>query len=78
MTELLEQVIGQLKVLPDDQQDAIVARLLNEIKDEQMWGNRFEVTTDEQSDRMAELVRQEIAAGDIQLFPDDLLDQTES
>jgi hypothetical protein len=64
MTELLERVIAQLKTLPDEEQDAIAARLLAEIEDEQAWKAQFESTTDEQWDRMAEIVRQEIAAGD--------------
>ncbi|MGF1482308.1 MAG: hypothetical protein ACFB4I_22990 [Cyanophyceae cyanobacterium] len=73
MTELLERVIAQLKTLPADEQDAIAARLLVEIEDEQIWKAQFESTTDDQWDRMAEMVRQEIAAGDVtplaEVFP---------
>ncbi|MDV2996293.1 MAG: hypothetical protein N4J56_005947 [Chroococcidiopsis sp. SAG 2025] len=73
MTELLEQAIAQLKTLPADEQDAIAARLLAEMEDEQTWKAQFECTTDEQWDRIAEMVRQEIAAGDItplaEVFP---------
>jgi hypothetical protein len=65
MTELLERAIAQLKALPDDEQNAIAARLLAEMEDEQTWKTQFESTTDDQWDRMAEMVRQEIAAGDI-------------
>jgi RNA polymerase-interacting CarD/CdnL/TRCF family regulator len=65
MTELLERAIAQLKTLPVDEQDAIAARLLAEMEDEQTWKAQFESTTDAQWDRMAEMVRQEIAAGDI-------------
>ena len=65
MTELLEQAIAQLKTLPADEQDAIAARLLAEMEDEQTWKAQFESTTDNQWDRMAEMVRQEIAAGDV-------------
>ena len=57
MTKLLEQVIAQLKTLPADEQDAIAARLLAEMEDEQKWKAQFESTTDEQWDRMAEMVR---------------------
>jgi hypothetical protein len=53
-----------LKTLPDEEQDALAARLLAEMEDEQAWKAQFESTTDEQWDRMAEMVRQEIAAGD--------------
>jgi hypothetical protein len=73
MTELLERAITQLKTLPADEQDAIAARLLAEMEDEQRWKAQFESTTDDQWDRMAEMVRQEIAAGDIaplaEVFP---------
>jgi hypothetical protein len=73
MTELLERVIAQLKTLPADEQDAIAARLLAELEDEQVWKTQFESTTDEQWDHMAEMVRQEIVAGDItplaEVFP---------
>jgi len=34
MTQLLEEAIAQLKQLPEDQQDAIAARLLAEIQTE--------------------------------------------
>jgi hypothetical protein len=54
-----------LKTLPADEQNAIAARLLAEMEDEQRWKSQFESTTDDQWDRMAEIVRQEIAAGDI-------------
>lgn len=65
MTELLERVIAQLKTLPADEQDAIAARLLAELEDEQVWKAQFEATTDDQWDHIAEMVRKEIAAGDI-------------
>jgi hypothetical protein len=73
MTELLERVIAQLKTLPADEQDAIAARLLAEMEDEQIWKAQFESTTHEQWDRIADRVRQEIAAGDVtplaEVFP---------
>ncbi len=73
MTELLERVIVQLKKLSDDEQDAIAARLLAELDDEQVWKAQFESTTDDQWDRIAEMACQEIVAGDItplaEVFP---------
>ena len=65
MTELLERAIAQLKTLSADEQDAIAARLLTELEDERAWKAQFEATTDAQWDSIAEIVRQEIAAGDI-------------
>ncbi|HEY9750696.1 MAG TPA: hypothetical protein V6C63_18590 [Allocoleopsis sp.] len=64
MTELLSRVIAELEKLPDDQQDAIATRLLAELKDEQAWESRLQSTTDEQWDRIAEIVRQDIANGE--------------
>ena len=63
MTKLLEQAIDQIEKLPDDAQDAIAARLLMELADENEWNARFAATTDAHWDRMAEMVRREIAAG---------------
>jgi hypothetical protein len=65
MTELLERAIAQLKTLSTDEQDAIASRVLAEIEDERVWKAKFEATTDDQWDRIAEKVRQDIAAGDI-------------
>ncbi|MEA5508956.1 prevent-host-death protein [Crocosphaera sp. UHCC 0190] len=36
MTELLQQVITELKKLPPDQQDAIASRLMAELKEKQL------------------------------------------
>lgn len=64
MTKLLQQAIAQIKQLPSDQQDAIAARFLAELEDEQKWENRFAATTDAQWDQMAAMVRQEISKGE--------------
>ncbi|MGL5806696.1 MAG: hypothetical protein ACRC2R_14335 [Xenococcaceae cyanobacterium] len=61
MTELLRVAIAQIKKLPPEQQDAIAARFLAELQDEQKWEASFDATTDEQWDDMAAMVRQEIA-----------------
>jgi hypothetical protein len=63
MTELLQQAIAQIQKLPPARQDAIAAQVLAELQDEQKWENRFAATTDEQWDRMAAMVREEIAEG---------------
>jgi hypothetical protein len=73
MTELLQRAIAQIQELPPDQQDAIAARFLAELQDEQKWETRFAETTDDQWDQMAAMVRQEIMAGEIipldEVFP---------
>jgi len=58
MTELLEQVIAQLKALSADEQDAIASRLLAEM-DEQTWKTLYESAPDDQWHRIAQMVQQE-------------------
>ena len=74
ITELLQRTIAELEKLPADEQDTIAKRLLAELEDEQAWSARFKATTDEQWDRLAATVRQEIATGDLvpldEVFPD--------
>jgi hypothetical protein len=53
VTELLERVLAQLKSIFADEQDAIAARLLAEMEDEQTWKIQFDATTDDQWDRIA-------------------------
>ncbi len=50
--KLLEQ--GGLKVQDD----------LDDLVDEQAWSKRFDATSDEQWDRLANLAREDIAAGE--------------
>ncbi|MEM8779135.1 MAG: hypothetical protein AAGF26_09740 [Cyanobacteria bacterium P01_G01_bin.49] len=64
MTELLRQAIAEIEKLPPEQQDAIASRFLEELQDEQKWTTRYTSTTDEQWDRMAEMMRQEINDGE--------------
>jgi phage I-like protein len=64
MTELLQQAIAQIQQLPAEQQNAIAARFLAELQDEKKWETRFAATTDDEWDRMAAMVRQEIAKGE--------------
>jgi hypothetical protein len=64
MTELLRKAIAQIEKLSAEQQDAIAARFLAESKEEKEWEASFASTTDDQWDRMAAMVRQEIAKGE--------------
>ncbi|MGV2826581.1 hypothetical protein [Myxosarcina sp. GI1(2024)] len=64
MTELLRQAISEIQKLSPEQQDAIASRFLEELQDEQKWSTRFTATTDEQWDRMAAMVREEIISGE--------------
>jgi hypothetical protein len=63
LTELLP-TIRQLSAI--DKRELIRILMAEEdISDEQVWNDQFEATTDAQWDSLAEIVRQEIAAGDI-------------
>ena len=64
MTELLQQAISLIEKLPPEQQNAIATQLLAQLQDDQKWETRFAATTDDQWDRMAAMVRQEIASGE--------------
>jgi hypothetical protein len=57
MTELLKEALAQIQQLPPEQQDAIATRLLDELKDDQAWKERFAATTDDQWDKLAKMVR---------------------
>ena len=63
MTELLQRAIAEIQKLPADTQDAIAARILADLEDEQAWAARFAATTDDQWDRMVDQARREISAG---------------
>lgn len=64
MADLLQRVVLEIQKLPADQRDAIAARILNDLKDEQARTERFEATTDDQWDRLAESAKRKIAVGD--------------
>lgn len=63
MRELLQRAIAEIEKLPAEEQDAVAARILADLADEEGWSSRFDATTNEEWDRMAEMVRREIALG---------------
>ena len=46
MTELLERVIARLQTLPESEQDAIAAMVLEEIEDDRRWDESFSRSPD--------------------------------
>lgn len=70
MTDMLRRAIAEVEKMPADVQDAIAARILAELADEQEWEARLAATTDEQWDRMIEAVRQDIRAGGTESLED--------
>lgn len=61
MTKLLERAFKTAAALPEPEQDALAARILAEIEDEQEWNRRFAATTDAQWDALAAMARRGIA-----------------
>ena len=64
MTTLLQQAIAEIEKLHAEGQDAIAVRISAELSDDRAWESRFDATTDEQWERLAQGVRREIAAGE--------------
>ena len=46
MTELLDRVVEKARRLPDPEQDAIAALILEELEDEVRWGKAFACSRD--------------------------------
>lgn len=65
MTQLLEQALSEVKKLPQPEQDAIAALILDELADERRWQESFARSQDQLA-RMAAKVREDIRAGRIQ------------
>ena len=63
MTELLQRAIAEIQKLPAETQDAIAARILEDLNDERAWDTQFAATTDDQWARMIEQLRDEIRTG---------------
>lgn len=72
MTKLLERAFAAAARLPEEEQDAIAARVLVEIEDEGEWDRLFEATSEEQWDRLAAMARRGAAEGGASL--DELTD----
>jgi hypothetical protein len=74
MTQSLQRAIAKLEQLPADTQDALAARILADLEDEQAWEMRFDSTSAEQWERLVNGAQREIAAGETtplqDVFPD--------
>lgn len=67
MTQLLETALAQLKILPNEQQDAIAALILAEIEGEARWNVAFAQSQDVLADLAAEAMA-EYRAGQTQVL----------
>jgi hypothetical protein len=68
MTPLLERAIEKIQDLPDAEQDAIAALILDELADEQRWEESF-ARSQEQLGDLAAKVRADIRAGRVKDIP---------
>lgn len=62
MTHLLQEALAQVQRLPDAEQDAIAALILEELADERRWDQAF-ARSQEQLAQLADRVRQDIRDG---------------
>jgi hypothetical protein len=62
MTTLLEQAIDKLRELPNSEQDAMAAIILDELADEDRWDAAFARSQDRLAE-IAEQVRADVRAG---------------
>ena len=62
MTQLLEKALGEVAKLPESEQDAVAAMLLEELASEQRWSESFAKSQDLLA-KLAEKALAEHAAG---------------
>lgn len=62
MTQLLQQAIAELQKLPDSDQDAIAAIILEELADDARWDSAF-ANSQKELAQLAEKVREDIRQG---------------
>ncbi len=62
MTQLLQQACSEIQKLPEPDQDAIAAIILDELQDERRWEEAF-ANSQEKLSRLADRVRGDIRAG---------------
>jgi len=62
MTQLLEQALAEIRKLPEPEQDAIAALILDELVDERRWEEAFARSQD-QLTALAAKVREDVRDG---------------
>lgn len=60
----VRRVVAIIEKLPPDEQDAVSERIAAELTDNAEWEARFDSTTEEQWDKMEEMVRRDVSARD--------------
>jgi HEPN domain-containing protein len=73
MGKLLERAIEEARKLPEDEQEAIGERLLEEIEDDRRWDELFSRPLSPALERMAEEALEDYRAGRTELLDPDKL-----
>ena len=58
----VRRVVAIIEKLPPDEQDAVSERIAAELTDDAEWDARFDATTEEQWDKMEDMVRRDVSA----------------
>ena len=61
MTKLLERAVAEAARLPEEQQDAVAARLLADLEAERAWDRAFAETTEKDLDNLVAFARSQAA-----------------
>lgn len=72
MTKLLEKAFSKASQLPDDEQDRLAKRVLDEIESERRWAELFEQSQDELATLARETLAKHRAGKTEKLDPNDL------
>lgn len=72
MTKLLEQAIARVKQLPETEQDAIAALILEELEDEARWNKAFAQSYDVLAELAAAALVEDQAGKTQELDPENL------
>ena len=72
MTKLLERAVEKARKLPETEQDAIAALILEELEDEIRWGKSFARSQDALAKLAEEAMKEERAGKTEELNPDSL------
>lgn len=75
MTKLLERAVAEAARLPESQQDAVAAQLLDDLDAERKWDRAFAETTEADLDNLIAFARSQAADA---IPADDLLRQYEA
>ncbi|HYA81686.1 MAG TPA: hypothetical protein VED87_12250 [Methylocystis sp.] len=72
MTKLLDRAIAKARALPDAEQDAIAASILEELEEDRKWDQAFAASADALSRMAEEALAEDLAGKTLPLNPEKL------